>query len=738
MRSPTSNHKLNLSSYLYEVILRLATGLVILVLSLHLYAGQNYQIIEKDGRKGLMAADGTIAIPAVYDELGWSDGSEELFGELIGFKFENEWGLVTTKNKVIAPAKYYRLTPWEGQFIKAAIKGKFSNHLFYGLIDDQGKVVLSCNYFDIERLNDNFVVSSYHSGTVVKGFINATFDNIIPIGFAEILHVSKSIYAAKHPNGKWNLYTLNGNSKAEDLDGFDVIEDRLIVHARGRYGLLSADDLSVLQAILYKDVSHDGTLIPYPSWDVSSINLDSVGHFIADSLGLKGTVFFTHINGNQEVIIDGNAIFGTSTVHIKFARDGFLIAQDQLTKKWSLVRTSGDAVIVEQDSIGFDGSYFFAIDDDGWQIFNRFGRKLSPRNYEGVGQSVLNHVPLKRNGYWALMDFQGEMITQFKFDSIDYGVENRVIVDYLGKKGVIDLYGDWVVKPSYERIWMTEEIIAAVNHNHWEFFQPNGKIVFSIDAEEVISQNNWIAFRRNGEWGILSSTAEYLADPIYQEVGRIGEILFGKDETHVSLYTMNGRQLVSANDRIQQIIDESEGLYKIKKDNRIGYIDGQGRLRIANRYEEGGLLSEDRIPIKIMGRWGYVDRQESIVIQPIFDSAGVFDQGVAIVKKNGLYGLIGSAGDELLACEYRSISHQVGRAYIYSLEPNAWGATDVHGNVTLTPNYLEIKESTNGLLMVNRAGRWGIINEAGYTMVPFEYDEIIQKEDYFLMKKSTH
>jgi hypothetical protein len=720
------------------VSIRLVIGLVLLLANLIGNANQFVEVVKKDGRSGLKSADGEFIIPPVYDELGWSDGTTDIFGDLIGYKLDGGWGLVSIKNKVITPPTYYRMITWGSDYIKAAIKGKFSNHLFYGLIDQRGEVVLSCNYFDIESLNGRqFIVSHYRSGQIVKGLLDHKFELIVPVEYTSVEGISNTLIKCQLVTGKYQFYTVSGNSFIQEIDDYTFENELLNVYSKGRYGVLSGTDLKVIHPISYKSISDKNVPYPFPHWEIRSTELDSIADYDADSLLIKGDLFFSHINGNQEVMIDGKELFASQTVHIKHARDGFLIAENQVTHKWSLVTTAGAKIISNKDSISFDGSYFYAFDKSGWQIFNRFGRKLSPKKYEQVGSSILNYVPIQFNNYWGLMDFQGKMITSFKFDAINGGNENRIVVDYLGKVGVIDLFGNWVVKPSFEEIWIGEKFIGAKNGERWSILTLSGKKIREIEANDLVERDGWIAYQVEKHWGMLAADGDYLADPIYSSVKKVGEFLVGYEEPYASLYYLDGQQIASGNERIQAVLAECEHLYKIKKDDKIGYIDEQARLRIANRYDDGGLLAEDRIPISLLGRWGYIDTDEEIVIQPSYDSAGVFDNGVAIVKKGEKYGLVGKDGHEVLRCEYQSIDHTDGGGYILKLSSKEWGAADQYGKVTLTPNYLEIKESSNGLLLVNRSGSWGILNPEGYTLVPFEYEEILQKEDYFLLKRIT-
>jgi hypothetical protein len=700
------------------------------------FAMQAFEVFSKDQRQGLLNEQKEVVIPAVYDQLGWTDGTSIVFGDLIGYELDGKWGLISTKNKVLSKPVYYRLQKFDDHFIKASIKGSFSNLLFNGLIDQHGKVVLSCNYFEIEPLASSFILSNYQSGQISKGLYNDRFEEIIPIHYQSITPVGKQAYAAQNFEGKWKFYLINGESTQDEFDDYSLGESKVIVRSRGKYGSIDYSSLKTVDPIEFKSVMDGQRLLSFDQWEVYSLGLDSVLQVAGDSIGVKDDLFITHINGNQEVVIEGKTLFDNQEVELKYASDGFLIVEEKYSDQWKLLTTSGNLIIDAQDSLYFDGIYFATLKESKWQIFNRFGRKLSIKSFDAVGKSISNYMPVKRLGYWTLMDFQGELITQPKFDSILGGGDNRFIVKYLGSTGVLSSFGEWIIDPIYDEVEVNSSQIVAKNRNVYYVFDLLGEVLFTLKCDQLISHANYLAFQENGYWGMVKNNGEIIADAIYNEVGDMGDFLYGRADQYVSLFQPDGRQLVSADDGIQQLTGTRGHLYRVMIDQRVGYIDANAKLRIANRYEDGALLSENRIAIKLLGKWGYIDQYEQLVIQPVYEEAGIFENGLAIVKQNGLYGLIDQSGNEIFPVEYKKILHKSGSGYVLSYANNQWGAADKNGRIILTPNYLRIQESSNGLLLVNRNGKWGIIDQFGYTRMPFVYDHISQFGDYLLMKKS--
>jgi hypothetical protein len=675
------------------------------------------------------------ALAAVYDQVGWSDGNVSTFGDLIGFREQDKWGLISLTGKILVKPTFYRLKPFDDQYLKASVKGSFSNLLFHGLLDKSGKVVLSCSYFDISRIANAMIVSSYQAGEIRKGLLDLEFNPIAPVVYQSFEAVGSGVFAARLPSGKWHFFNLTGEQSLVGYDDFIMSDDHMIVKRNGQYGLMDVKDLCMKTDLIYKRIDRNKQLVPFPTWEIADLSLSRAGEYQADSLSLLGDVYISHLNGNQQIIIEGNHLFAEQEVQLKYASKDYLITKDLFSQKWQLVFTSSNQVINGQDSIKFDGMYFSTLNNGQWNVYNRFGRKLSLKNFEETGKTVVNLLPVKRLGFWTLMDFQGNLLTNPRYDSIHGGESNRIAVNYLGSFGVLNAFGDWVLKPMFDDLEILGEVIFARRQDRYFVFDLDGVQQFSIPCDELQVRERFIAIRQGNYWGILNRSGEYLADPIYDEVGAVGVFLYGKTDAYVSLFYEDGQQVTDANTGITSVIDQRDDLYKVEIDQKIGYVDAAARLRIANRYDDGGLLSEDRLAVKLIGRWGYVDRDEQLVIQPIYEEASDFEGGIAIVKRSGLYGLIDRDGAEVLACEYSKILHRPGYGYIFRSRDERWGATDAEGQVILSPYYHGISETSNGLLLVNRQGNWGIIDEKGYTRLPFEYASIQQIGEQLLMKK---
>src|SRR5690606_15215172 len=192
-------------------------------------------------------------------------------------------------------------------------------------------------------------------------------------------------------------------------------------------------------------------------------------------------------------------------------------------------------------------------------------------------------------------------------------------------------------------------------------------------------------------------------------------------------------------DPFEEVFEESEGLRGIKKDGKFGFVDNQGRLRIANRYEGIKPFGEGLAAVKILGRWGFVNHAERIAVQPVYDDVGQFVSGLAIVMQKGQYGLIGKSGDVVLPIRYDRIERLPSGRFELTSGDNK-GIADKDGRLVFAPRYAAVQDVDNGYVIVSRTGRCGLVTLNGVSTIPMIYDHIFYDaygDRYFALNESA-
>lgn len=183
-----------------------------------------------------------------------------------------------------------------------------------------------------------------------------------------------------------------------------------------------------------------------------------------------------------------------------------------------------------------------------------------------------------------------------------------------------------------------------------------------------------------------------------------------------------------------------------------GFINAQGQLVVAPRYEAVKKFSEGLVPVCIRldhsydpegtGRWGYVDTKGRLVIPARFERAELFHNGFAPVQCDGKWGFINPKGTLVIPCRYDGVfPFAEGRAPVNiggnykdgRTTKGKWGLIDERGNTILEPRYDVLFGLSDGRAQFREGCQWkdlrpigghcGFVDRDGHVAVPAKWDD---------------
>lgn len=147
-------------------------------------------------------------------------------------------------------------------------------------------------------------------------------------------------------------------------------------------------------------------------------------------------------------------------------------------------------------------------------------------------------------------------------------------------------------------------------------------------------------------------------------------------------------------------------------------------------YPEPFLLSTYEIDVSDprKAKCGYIDTKGNIIVDFEYDYCHFFRQGVAMVQKNGLQGLVDYKGNIIIQPIYYSLYGFLhdSIARVQEKDTNKWGIINIKGDTIIPLIYDMISDFKDSLAKVeNRTTKKsGFINMNGDTIIPIIYDEI--------------
>ncbi len=172
----------------------------------------------------------------------------------------------------------------------------------------------------------------------------------------------------------------------------------------------------------------------------------------------------------------------------------------------------------------------------------------------------------------------------------------------------------------------------------------------------------------------------------------------------------------------QNIQSPAIHLFKIRKNNKYGYIDSDGNIVIKPSYLSAGEFAAGLAPARETGDYGYIDKSGRFVIAPQFDYATPFSEGLALVFKDAHPFYINTAGEKILDCPFAFASpFRHGLAFVGTLSGHM-GVINKAGKLVVDTLYEDITQFNEGLAVVTKAEEeTGVVDSAGNMIVPLKH-----------------
>lgn len=114
----------------------------------------------------------------------------------------------------------------------------------------------------------------------------------------------------------------------------------------------------------------------------------------------------------------------------------------------------------------------------------------------------------------------------------------------------------------------------------------------------------------------------------------------------------------------------------------------------------------------------------SWVVNPVYDDAGDFSNGLAIVKKGGLFGAIDTNGKEVVPVEFAELNPFTEKVTSYKRANGKVGIIDCKGRVLCEKDYEKIFSVSDSCAKVQK-GDYGFIDAFGKEIVPCKYGNLL-------------
>ena len=693
-----------------------------------------FTVFEKDGYFGIKDETGNVTVPAVYEKLGWSDGSTQVHNGVIGFREGNLWGLITAKNKSLTGQKYYTIDPVSSGFFKASLKGRFSNLLFHGIIDDKGKTVVSFNYFSIESLGANWLVSSFDGKT--RSFGVVSFDNrlIVDTKYASVRE-ENNLLVGRQAGRRLDLFQLNGELLQRDLDSLLWNQTGWVAYRDGYAGFLSKSGKEIYD-FDFKGFTADGHLtepLNFPEWKI--YKRDSV--FLTwrcDSLTVgENGLLVAYLNGANHLLTNNNTLLENHELVLKEVINDQLIVQNSKTRKWSVLDLDGLEVMSGYDSIHSIGNLYGCLDKRGWFLVSRNGEFRNRLPLQSVKIGLDDQFLAKRNGYWGVLREDIKSQTTYKYDSIVLA-DAGYLVSYLNRWGVLNRNEQWDIRSEFEEIIPVGNLIMGRRGHGYTVFSKGEALYKTAFKPKSVLGGHILIEGDSSQLGLMNQHGEVIIPPVYDEIEEWEGYFELISDSGIELRDGSMKAVLAIEEEYQDVNGFNDGYFVVRKENRWGYVDQDGRLRISNRYDDARPFHGGLAAVKLRRKWGFIDKEENIRVQPYYDLVTPFNGGMSIVAHEGKYGLVDNNGREVLELVWKSIHRLNSGNYLVQDIDGLYGLVNDKGSFIFRPDFDHLQDFEDHVL-VFKNDAWGILNYERHPIFKINYEEIKVIGDLIIVKQ---
>ncbi|MBC7921508.1 MAG: WG repeat-containing protein [Ferruginibacter sp.] len=548
------------------------------------------------------------------------------------------------------------------------------------------------------------------------------------------------------PTGKTASGTSSGSPKSQpvaytDIKDFD--EEYATVKRDSRWGILHRSG-RLVKPMVYQEILRTGkstyNLLPMPQWKVvDQQNNQKFAYEFEDIRAVNEVLYSYQLEGRRGLMDEKGAII-TPPVYDRIAPITGNLTVVQTNRKCGVIDQTGKTILPnEYDNILIDSLTSLIKTQNGgkWGVYDRTGKQLVPLRHEALRVQPDGKLVASLGGQWGVMDTQGNPRIPFAYQFIGDFRFGKARAKNQDAWGVLDERGNWLVEPIFgdTRIINDSLCVYFTNGRSGIINTNRSEMRLAVDSLGFMA-NGFILAKYNGQYGLYNQHGQEIIPIQYDYLSGFGadSMITVRVGDRQGLINTRGRLILRPGAQFRELQVMHEERAGVKINHKYGFIDKEGRLRIANRYEGITPFAEGMAGIRIQGKWGFIDKKEQLRVQPLYDEVRPFRNGVAMVRKGKHWGFTDRNGREVIAPQYDSLRVlPSGRCLI--TKNGKQGLINEQGKQLFIPKYDYLKDLDNGFLILGIKNKLGLYNLGNYDVVSISYDELVYNplnESYIL------
>jgi hypothetical protein len=249
---------------------------------------------------------------------------------------------------------------------------------------------------------------------------------------------------------------------------------------------------------------------------------------------------------------------------------------------------------------------------------------------------------------YGYINTQAQFAIKPQFDyAYDYQDNRIAVVSINNLSGLIDINGNYILRPKYDSIGQfAEGRAAAIDKQGFNIIDETGKEVTSKAYSYIGSFSNGRAVFAGTDasgkylYGFLDRQGNEAIPLSYESAPDFsnGTAIVKLKEMQYALIDVNGKMLQTYN--YSFVGSQGEGLLAFQKeqDGKLGYIDLKGNVIIEPKFTGALSFKDGRAPVNIaedyQNKYGLIDRKGNFVIKPEYNDINLIGEGRVSIGKS--------------------------------------------------------------------------------------------------------
>lgn len=298
-----------------------------------------------------------------------------------------------------------------------------------------------------------------------------------------------------------------------------------------------------------------------------------------------------------------------------------------------------------------------------------------------------SYLVVETNGKWGVINSKGEMVLRKLYeDMIVIPDPTKAIFICQENVDVEDgTYASYAIDEKSNRLFTDYEKVEAMQN-----VDSQGNVFYDTSVLKV---------QKDGKYGLINFNGKELLAPEYTSIiplANVSKSFVTEKDGKKGLVDNSGSIIIeNLYTEIKALTDKYEDGYIVKNENnQYGLINYNRKQILECKYSEiMNIYGSDMYVVKENGVPELVGNDGTVKLRNGFSEAVSIDNSNIIVKSNGNYGIISSAGQSIVATEYQYLKYAFDGNYIAEKD-NKYGVINIAGTTKIDFGYSYISYSS--------------------------------------------